>query len=223
MIVPLHCQQRVFVSSHIHFQHRATSGRRYEVVINDRQFLNLNDFIHNREKYCSLSHIPLGGGIWLFQRDSLVKLIDNRNHSFFWFYKSAWSFYIHHGHASVYNYVRRSACRQLDAKYESQSDHFPGENTSCVSRHHKILSRTPRNDCHENDKRPQHSILSRRNGTSVGTRVRHRSGKDASRIHREIKSDREDGEFSSDGMDTIESCSKCSVEEVYMSTEDQVD
>ena len=223
MIVSLHRQQRVYVSSYIHFQHHTASGRRHEVVINDRQFLNLNDYIHNSEKYSTLTYIPLGGAIWLFRRDSLVKLIDNRNHSFFWFYKSAWSFYIRYGHASVYYYVRRSTCRQLNAKYESQSTHFPGRNTSHISKRYKILSRSPRNDCHENDKRTQHSIISRWNGATAGTSVRHRSGKDASRFDREIKTDREDAEFSSDGVDTIESCSECSVEEVYMSTEDQVD
>ena len=225
MIVTLHEKQRVLVSSRIRFQHRADSGRQYEIVLNKKQFHNLNDIIDNLHSYPSLCYLPLGGGLWLFQKGAATKLIDNHKHTFFSFYEKAWHFYIAHVHASLYDSVcyGKSDHHQSDAQYESRPTHSSRKSSSHSSKYKQTLSRSSRNARHQNVKRAQHAIISRRKGADPRTRVRHGSRKHASRIHQDIETDQQDATFSSDDNDSIESGDQCSIEEGYPSPEDCVE
>ena len=133
MIVTLHRKQRVCVGSRIHFQHCADSGRRHEIILNTRQFENLNDIIVCLHKYQPLRHFPLGGGLWLLRKGNSVKIIDNYNNTFFRFYANALHFYITHVHDSLYSYLcnGKSNHHQSDAKYETQLRYSHRRSSSC--------------------------------------------------------------------------------------------
>ena len=225
MIVTLHRKQRVSAGSRICFQHCADSGRKHEIELNKRQFKNLNDFIDNLRNYHSLHYFPLGGGLWLFQKGDTTKIIDNQNDTFFWFYEKAWHFYITHVHKSLYASVchGKSYHHQPHAQYESRSSHSSRKSLSRLSRRHQTLSRSPGNDRDENDKRSQHANVSRRKGANSRMRVRHGSGRHASRVYREIETDQHDAAFSSDENDSIEPSDQCSVEEGSVSPQDRLD
>lgn len=222
MIVTLNRKQRVSVSSRIRFQHCADSGRRHEVEVNEKQFRNLDDAIVNLDKYHSVRYFPLGGSLWLFQKDATTKLIDNCNRTFFWFYEQAWRYYITHVHNTLYAFIchGKPFHRQSYAKYESRLYHTSGRSVSHISRRHKTLSRSPRNAHHEDVKRSQHTNVSRWKGADSRTRVRRRSRKHASRTHHEIKTDQLNAAITSDENDSIKSSDQCSIEDGDLSSKD---
>ena len=225
MIVTLHRKQQISVDSRVRFQHRADSGRRYEVVLSKRQFQNLHDAIVNRDKFSSLRHLPLGGSLWLFRKDDVTKIIDNNRRLFFSFYASAWHFYVSSVHHSLYEYIcnGKSYHHKSHAQHESQSTHSSRRISSVILGQHKTVSRSTGNVGHENDKRSKHSMFPRREGSDPRPDIRHGSRKYESRIHQEIKADQEDAKFSTDEDDSIEFSDECSIEEEYMSSEDRID
>ena len=205
MEVILHRKQRVLVSSNIRFQHSADSGRKHEVELNERQFRNLNDVIKNLDYYNSVHYFPLGGGAWLHRNSAVVEIIDNRAHSFFWFYQKAWYFYITSAHTELYDFIRKRKAyhHQSDAKHESRPCHSLRGSTSNLSYRHKTLSRSPRNDHHEDEKRSQRTNFSRSKGTDSRSRVRCRRGKNATRIHHDIKDDQHIATSTSSSMHAL--------------------
>ena len=225
MIMTLHEKQRVSVGSHVRFQHLTEGGEKYEVVLNKRQFLNLNDLIDELSEYPSLCYFPLGAGLWLYHKRSTTKLIDNRTNTFFSFIPKAWYHYISHVHASIYNQLcdGKSYHYQPHAKYETQPSYHSRRSASRLSQHHQTLSRSTRNARYENGKQSQHATLSRRENTDSRARARHGGGKYASRTDQEIETDQRDAVFSSDSSDSIESCNECSVEEGSVSPEDKLE
>ena len=225
MIVTLHPRQRVSAGSRIRFQHLTDSRRIVEVILNERQFQNLNDLINNLDKYQSLKYFPLGSGLYIYRCGRIKKIIDYCSHTFFWFYEKAWHYYVDHVHDTLYSSLRfeKAHCHQSDAQHESRPKHRSRRNSSNLQRRHKTLSRSPRNACHENEKRSKHTNVSRRSGTDSRLRSRLGSRKHASRIHRKVKADQHDARMSSDETLSIESCDQCSVEEDSLSSEDRLD
>lgn len=226
MNVTLHRKQRVSVGSRIRFHHKADSGHKHEVILNKRQFTNFDDIILNLDNYPSVYYFPLGGGIWLYRKNTTVKLIDNHRQSFFWFYWKAWRYYNSRVHSSIYKYLHngQSYHYQYDEKYESESNNSFGGSPARLSPSYKTLSRSTRNACYENDKRTQLANVSRGKGADPRPCVRRSSKQHVPRIHRKIEADRDNATFSSLENDYIESCDECSVgEESDCSEQDQID
>ena len=224
MIVTLHRKQRVVLSGvHIHFQHRSSSGQKYEVVLNRRQFDNLNDILLNLYEYRQLRFSPLGGGVWLFRKGPTKKIIDNHNSTFFHFHPKSWHSYITNFHHILYTALRHgnSESYQRNALHDSRPTHRYRRSASHVPR--QTLSRSPRDGDHPNGKRSEHTNVSRWKSANSRQCEREGGAKHAGRAHHEIETAQQDAAFSSDGTDSIESCDECSIEEGYMSTEDFVD
>ena len=225
MIITLHDKQQICVDSRIRFQHRADSGRRYEVVLNKRQLQNLNDAIIHRDEFHSLLHFPLGGSLWLFRKENITKLFDNKRHLFFSFYASAWHFYVRSIHKSLYDYIihGKPYNYQSYAKHESRLCHSFGRSPSFTQEHFQTLSRSARNVDDENGKWSKCTVFPSRKGSNTWAHIRRRGRKHASRIHRKTTTNRENAACSDNENDSFEFSNECSIEEESLSPEDRID
>ena len=176
MAVTLHEKQRVCVNTDIHFEHRADSGKKYEVVLNERQFLNLDDYIRNHEIYSNISNYPLGRGVWLYHKKATTELINHHKKCFFSFYKEAWITYRDDIHFHIYDafIYGRTHNNQHDEKHERRWRYRTRRRASLLSRHNKILPWSSRNANYENDKRPQLTNVSQGKSSNPRTRFRRR-------------------------------------------------
>lgn len=226
MTVTLHKKQRISVSSHIHFQHRADSGKEYEIVLNWRQFLNLHDYIRNYNIFSLISHFPLGDNVWLYHKEGVTDLINYRKKCFFSFYEEAWESYRYDIHFRIYDSFKHGKPDDYQpyAKHDRRGwDRFR-RHKSHVSQHHKTLPRTTRDVAHEDDKRTQLANVSQRESANSRSHFRRRGGKYASRIYREIKAAQDDYEDrSSNGNDNLEHSDECAIEEESMSEQDPLE
>lgn len=226
MTVTLHKKQRVSVSSYIHFQHLADSGKEYELVLNWRQFLNLNDYICNYKTYSYISYYPLGDSIWLYHKDTVTDLINYRKKCFFSFYEEAWEKYRYDIHFRIYDSFKHGKPDdyQPNANHDRQMRYLIRRHKSFISRHHKTLPRTARDVTHENEQRTEHANVSERKSSNSRSRFQRRSRKYASRIYREIKAAQDDyNDGSSNGDDNIEHGNECTIDEESVSEQDPLE
>ena len=226
MTVTLNKKQHVFITSHVHFQHRADSGKDYEIVLNWRQFLNLHDYIRNYNTLFHISNFPLGDGIWLYHKETVTELIDHHKKRFFSFYEEAWINYRHDFHFLIYDSYKHGKPYdyQSDAKHDRQRRDRLRRYKSHISKHHKTLPRTTRDGSHEDDKWSKLTNVSQRKGSNSRSSFRRRGRKYASRIYRQIKADKYDYEDeASDGDDDLEHGDECAIEEESVSEQDPLE
>ena len=116
----LDSHQRVSVDCHrnVNFKHYI-HGKRKGVTLIWRQFLNLNDIIHDLETY---KYYPLGKNVWLQYYNDCIQLYHCRRNIHFTFHYSSWRKYVKETHFRILSFVRHGASlhgRQHAASHET--------------------------------------------------------------------------------------------------------
>ena len=225
----LHPLQSVVAKDfHVTFRHYTRRNTIHEFNLNWRQVQNLNDLIVDlrsmKPEFLTVRHYPIGGGVWLSYNRPIIQLKDHERKREFLFYVRSWDEYLRRGHRTIYAFVRygqkQGSNHKYDADDESERHNQSGKGMSHLQMRYKILSRSSRDGYHENVKRSQSTVFSRRKGSNSRTRSPVRGGKYGTRINRQIEDDREDGEISSDEFGNEEHGTECSIEEGSVSGED---
>ena len=221
----LHTKQSVLVKgSFTSFRHYTQRNVIQQVTLDWRQLQNLNDILHDLKILKEMKYYPIGDSLWLIYDYPVIKLMNYTTQTYFNFYKKSWTEYIRRVHRKIYSLARdgqrqRSYC-EYDADDESEFTHQLGRGASQLQKHYQILSRSARNGCNANEQRSKFANVSWRKSANSRRSLPIRGGKNASRIRREIKEDKEDGECSSQSTDNFEYGSEITLEEADLPTED---
>ena len=206
MDFPLHRNQLVSIFPLVRFQHYSSDGYSYKIYLNQRQFKNLDDFVRDIDLFEPLQNYPLGEGVWLQHKNSLISITDNHTSITFKFHPKSWTNYrrsVHpqlisiFDHAEMYHY-------QSNENYESESNCRPRRGVSYFSGRKQNVSRSARNVTYENGQRAKCSSFSKRNGTNSRSHYRRRGGRDATTTRKEIEEGEDIAKIASDENDDKE-------------------
>ena len=198
----------------VYFRYRTMKNTHRGVMLDWRQLQNLNDIVSDLRSLHALKSYPIGGKMWLtYEDNNVIQLADDK--SYFCFSHHAWKEYIRTTHWNLFQYFRDEvvACDQLYANDESQHEARPRRPLSHLRRKQYVISRSTGNACYATHQRKKYPTISKWHSATSRRHPHPRRRKDARRVLKEIKIEKEDETMSGNEADFDEHGSECTVED----------
>ena len=187
----------------------------YTIVLNWRQFLNLNDVIRDMDTFRHLKYYPLGDHLWLQQHVKGIQLYNHRRKIFFTFHEESWKKYKRETHYRILSFHRygasslhhRQHATTHEALFKSQS-----QNLTSTIIPQQVLSRETSNVGGKNEQQQKCSNLSEWNHSNPRRPFSFIGAVHALGTTRQATSDLEDGEVPDIELDCGQSSDFYSIE-----------